>query len=1528
MFGAGCRRPAAAERHAPGRVGMLKSACAFGDKLVRAIPCLLATWFIGHALIREARPQEPIGQKVAFGQSVVDQAGLVWQTQTVRDEVCPDFYYVAGRDGHPEQWIIRCREDSPQKGWWQSVRTVEPGLTYRFRARLAVRAIEFARRAAFARLVWLGEEGKTVHADERALGPYHPQGAPTPATPEWPIEQGVDEEGGRWLEGIYRVPRDARKVRIELHLQWVAGGEARWSNVSFDRCTPPERKIVRLATVHYRPSGKSPQANREEFAPLIAEAARLRADLVVLPETLTFYGTGLSYVECAEPVPGPSTAYFGKLAQQHRVHLVVGLLERDRSLVYNVAVLIGPDGRLIGKYRKVCLPRGELDGGITPGDAYPVFDTQLGRIGMMVCYDGFFPEVARRLAEAGAEIIAFPVWGCNPVLVAARACENQVYIVSSTYTDVSQNWMISGIYGHDGSVLARAEKFGSVAVAEVDLQQRTFWAGLGDFRAEVHRHRPPSAYEYVQAVWSCGQVSESLPTKVLPQWLPVAERHQISAARGGATDTTQDIVAQGALRIAPREPADALRSFHTRDGFRMELVACEPSVVDPVAMEYDEFGRAYVAEMRDYPYTDKSTDVAFKERVTDKPLGRIRLLEDRDGDGTWETSTVFAEDLSWPTGLALWQGGVFVAATPDIWYLKDTDGDGRADIRQRVYTGFRKYNVQAVINNLRWGLDHRIYGAGSSNGGSIVMADRPQMPPIRMGIHDFRFDPKTGRLELLSGGGRFGQSFDDWGNRFICNIRNPIRHAVFPDEAARRNPRVAFPPGVVDVALAGDTIPVYRTSPPEPWRIENARRLASDRASGSPRSETVAAGYMTSACGLTIYRGSAYPADYYGQAFLGEVAGNLIHRQRLIPDGVTFRSERIDEQTEFVTSDDNWFRPVNFVNAPDGTLHVLDMYRETIEHPWSIPDDLKAQLDLESGRDRGRIYRLAPPGFQYHQPVWPGRLSTRELVGLLDHPNGWHRDTAFRLIYERQDPSAIELLRSRLQQPPADGPVDRQDAIARVLALWSLEGLDALTDQDIRIAYEHPHPYVREHAVLLAGRKLSSKQCREILTHAVHDEALRVAYQAVLAAGTGPQVDRAEIVRQALIKLREDRWWYLAILSTAHGFEAQLLEEMLHHNLAADSPISYSFITLVAECVGATATPEQVSECIAKFLNRPKESRSMESLLALISGLDTGAARRGKRLIELVADPVIRDHLERLVNRATTFISDLQQRPELRASALHLIRQMPWPKAADIFVSMMSAREPNEVQNLAVRLALSYKDVEALQSVIGQYRRLSPAARTEALSQLTARPATAHALLEAIEAGRIPAADLSPGQCAVLIRSLDQTVQERARRLLAASTNARQQVIEQYRMALPARGDPTEGRQVFARSCASCHRVHGMGSDVGPPLETVLHRSIDELLVAILDPSREVAPNYQEYLAVLDDGRTVTGMIAEESPTTITLRRAGQQQDTIARAEVQELISTGKSLMPEGLERDIDLQQMADLLAFLRQPALEKTSNR
>ncbi len=999
---------------------------------------------------------------------------------------------------------------------------------------------------------------------------------------------------------------------------------------------------------------------------------------------------------------------------------------------------------------------------------------------------------------------------------------------------------------------------------------------------------------------------------VCSAWMVRGDTAQRAAAGGAAAD---DVPQDALPRIPPKEPDEVSETFRTVGGFRMDLLAAEPLVNDPVAIDYDENGLAYVVEMTDYPYTDKSTDRPYVERTTDLPIGRVRVLEDSDGDGKFDRSTVFADGLSWPTGLAFWNGGVFVAATPDIWYFKDSDGDHRADIRRKVYTGFRKFNVQAVMNNLKWGLDHRIYGAGSSNGGTIRHAERPDAAAILLGRNDFRFDPVSEDFELVSGGARFGNTFDDWGNRFICNIRNPLEHVLLPHHYLARNPYLPIRSAIHEAAEFGDTLPVYRSSPPEPWRVVRARRWARESGQNYPRSETVAEGYFTSTSGVTIYRGTAYPPEYYGNAFLGEVAANAVHRETVMPQGVSFVARRADEKQEFVSSTDNWFRPVNFVNAPDGTLHVLDMYRETIEHPWSIPDDIKARLDLESGRDRGRIYRLAPPNFVPPPPPRLGTASSAELVAQLENGNSWWRDTAYRLLYERQDRAAIPPLRRLLHE----GRVP----LGRLHALGSLEGLHALEDDDLVAALGDASAGVREHAVRLAEPRLTNSSALLDRVLALADDAeIRVRFQ--VAFSLGEARDGRVVAALARIARRDagDEWVRAAVLSSASESAAELFAEFAGEPRFLASDAAETLLRQLAVMIAARHRPVEIEKSLAALADLPAaDSGGPRPIVrAVVAGLGEGLHRAGKSL-----DPALAASDTRAADLIASVLADAERTarddtaPEdKRRDAIELLAYAEFARTKTLLLTSLEARQPQAVQLAAVRALAGTRDRAVPDLLLERYRGFTPAVRAEVIEALLGRPERTRALLDAVRAGFVPPAQIPPARRTLLMRHTDPAIREAASAIFAAGApGPRQEAVARYRKALELPADRQRGGPVFRRECATCHRLAGEGHDVGPNLETVQNRTADELLVHILDPNREVSPNYIEYVVALADGRVTTGVIADETATSITLRRPEGAQETILRREIDELSSTGHSLMPEGLEQRINLQEMADLLAFL-----------
>jgi putative membrane-bound dehydrogenase-like protein len=960
-------------------------------------------------------------------------------------------------------------------------------------------------------------------------------------------------------------------------------------------------------------------------------------------------------------------------------------------------------------------------------------------------------------------------------------------------------------------------------------------------------------------------------------------------------------------RIAPQEPAASLATFQLVAGFRIEPVATEPLIADPVAVSCDEDGRLYVVCMRDY------------SEQAEERLGEVRLLRDGDGDGRYDAASVFLDGLSWPTGVIAWEGGAFVAAAPDVFYAKDKDGDGRADLRRAVFTGFGRGNVQGLLNSLRWGLDHRIHGATSSSGGSVRAAAAPDSAPaLDLRGRDFAFDPRTEVLEATSGGAQHGLSFDDWGRKLVCSNSSHLEMVLYEERYLRRSPHLAAPGARSPIAPDGGQAEVFRASPVEPWRLVRTRLRVAGKVPGPIEGGGRAAGYFTGATGVMVYRGDAWPEECRGQVFIGDVGSNIVHRKALEPDGVGLRGRRIDAGREFLASSEIWFRPVQLENGPDGALHVIDMYREVIEHPASLPPAIKKHLDLTSGRDRGRIWRIVPAGFAPRPAPRLGGATTEELVALLEHRNGWHRDTAARLLHERQDPQAL----GPLERLAAGSPLPE----GRVTALWALDGLGALAPAPLLAALADPHPRVREHAVRLAEGVVSrSPAVRDALCGMAADGDPRVRYQLAFTLGeiAGEAAGDAAAARRdaALLALARrdgtDPWLRLAVQTSVGGRAGAFLAALLGDEELRRSAAGQEMAVALAAQAGAEGRRDAVVEVFrALDLLPPGEGelagRVARELAAALPG-------SGKPLADLLAPGTgAGEIVAGLVRAARETALDGARPAAARAEAARTLALGSFAPESEVLARLLDPREPQEVQ-LAALGALARFDAPAVARVIiSRWGALGPAARAEAAEALCARAERVAALLDAIESEELRAGDLEPARRDGLRAHPDAALRARASRLLAQAALARrEEVVAAYQEALRLEGDGGRGREVFRRACAACHEVDGIGSEIGPNLGGMRGRGREAILLNVLDPNRELNPEYASYAAVTRDGRAVTGMIAAETATSITFRRREDQRETLLRRDLAALETTGLSLMPEGLETEIDLQGMADLLAFL-----------
>jgi putative membrane-bound dehydrogenase-like protein len=974
----------------------------------------------------------------------------------------------------------------------------------------------------------------------------------------------------------------------------------------------------------------------------------------------------------------------------------------------------------------------------------------------------------------------------------------------------------------------------------------------------------------------------------------------------------------GSAPRGPLSPREEQATLRVPPGFRVELVACEPAVVDPVALAFDEGGRLFVAEMRGYPNRGVATGTITS--------GRIKLLEDRDGDGFYEHSTTFADGLRLPSSVMPWKGGLLVADAPDLIYLEDTDGDDKADLRRVLYTGFDLSNSEQLPSGLQWGLDNWVHACAGMAGGTIRSAEKPDAPAVMLRGRGIRFRPAVpGSLEPTSGGGQYGLAATEWEQWLTATNNQHLRHIVLPDHYLRRNPVLPVNAVTLDIPDHGAACKVYRLSPFEAWRVERTRRRkGGPDARRFPSTELVPGGYITSGCSPVVYLADLFPAAYRGNSFVCDPANNLVHRDVLVEHGATFVARRGDADCEFLASPDNWFRPVWLTVGPDGALYVADFYREAIETPLSLPDDIKAKVNLQS-RGRGRIWRIVPEGKQARRRPALRKAPTAELVEHLIDANIWWRLTSQRLLVERQDRTAVPALR-KLAREASFAP-------GRAHALWTLHGLGALEDEQIERALRDPEAGVREQALRLADDRLrGSARLRKAVAVLADDPSPRVRFQLAFTAGEADSAETAGALARLARRQGNDTWTQTALLSSAYRLAPALLEALFADQELARSADADQrrLLTRLAALVGARPDDADVTRAL-RLLAGARDAAGDWRYPALLEGLGQGLQSTRGPLTRLweKPPPKLRDALEvarPFFVRAAAAARDSKQPLPDRLTAVRLLGSGPLPVAAPALKELLAPQSPQELQLAAVR-ALSQQEGSAVgELLLSGWGSYGPVVRREVLAALFAQKARLQQLLDAVAHRQVQAGQIEPSRLAMLRQNPDPAVRQRALKLLAGQVApARRKVVEDYRGALDLKANPAHGKAVFQKTCATCHRLENVGVEVGPDLLSALRTKTPEaLLVDILDPSREVDPRYVEYVVTTTAGRVYSGLIAAETASSVTLRRAEKAEDTILRGQIDTIQATAHSLMPDGLEAQLSRQDLADLIGYLHAVAAKK----
>lgn len=995
------------------------------------------------------------------------------------------------------------------------------------------------------------------------------------------------------------------------------------------------------------------------------------------------------------------------------------------------------------------------------------------------------------------------------------------------------------------------------------------------------------------------------------------------------------------VRSSPLSPTESAAQLVISDGYQIQLIAAEPQVVSPVDAVFDDRGRMWVVEMIDYP---------FPPPTQTEPRGRIRILSDKDGDGRFESSTVFADRLDMPTGIGMWRDGAVVTLGGKFVWMRDVDGNDQVDSEEVWLEGFSQQNEQLRANHPRFESDGNWYIASGLRGGKVQLSEalrgNASGEPLDLATRDVRFNPKTRAVEVITGPAQFGLTTDVNGSRMFCTNRNPCVQVVLEQVHLTGNPLAGLVPPVNDVLPSGEASRVLPLV--EAWTTSNLH-----------------AGQFTAACGVhfqqltsthqpwTETAANSTFAQPRAEVYTCEPTGSLVQMQRVSHDGSVWRAELDRNQAEQVKSEwlasrDPWFRPVNVLPAPGGGLLVIDMHRAVIEHPAWVPDELKKRPDERYGESAGRIYWASSRASN-----WPSSTlreirerplrdrTSSELVSLLERDDLWLRRTASRMLIEREDADVVPEL-ERLVTTHSRLPEAR---VAGLQLLGLLNPALTLKLSDRVLADDNRMMQVAALRILARlERELGASHVDSIKTlankaleRAISTTDAWLRLEATLCVGTlshlldsDVRVTMADGLGLTAARQSNDSYLLVATAGACRENCGRAFAGWLQGLVALDSTNPLSKVgsdaardkALIAAsrlwttCVvqkDRQSLPEIISVW-SKILTARKQSTSEVSVLAALTGLTQHL--RSLKAEDSTAQMVDLDSvLMKLHSLAQSSEAPLQ----LRTAAIELLGLSKTPSSLELLKSMAVQEGDGAIRQAGIRAWSEQGSQQSDEFLVTQLVNASPKLRPVLLDLLLGKPERQSRLLAALDDGSITARQLGAVELKRFVDRAKAEIKIGFQKQLDTILNSnRAEVLRGYQSCLDLTGDVVRGRQVFAKQCAACHRIGEIGVQVGPDISDSRVHTPDKLLTSVLDPNRAIDNNYFRFVVLTSDGKTFDGLIAEETADKIIIRSQNDQRHVIARSDIEQLKPTGVSMMPEGLESQIDHQAMSDLIAFIK----------